>query len=160
MEGRIVWGSRDGSGGRWRALVVVVVGVGVGATPGVAQATSSPGYGSGSGYCTSYAGGVNSGYSFDNVDACQGTTTGATAFDNPGSGVYAWQCVELSTRFAWAVYGLSVTGVAYGYQFVSVAHSEYPSIGVGSPGPGRVPAPGDIVSMRPAGTTDATAGHT
>lgn len=152
--------ARGGCRGRWRALVAVSVAVGAGVCADSALARSSRAYGSGPGYCTSYAGGVTSRYSFENVYACQGTTTGATTFDNPGSGVYAWQCVELSTRFASAVYGLSVTGVPYGYQFVSVAHAEHPAISVGSPGPGHVPAPGDIVSMGPGGPTDPTAGHT
>ena len=51
-----------------------------------AAAIPPAGYGAGAGYCTSYAGGVTSAYTFDGVYACGGSTTGATTFDNPGAG--------------------------------------------------------------------------
>ena len=127
-----------------------------------AGATPAPGYGTGSGYCSQYAGGVASPYSFDNVTACRGTTSGATTFDNPGP-YYAWQCVELSARFLWAVYGIWAgpgTGISGGSQLVSVVHSQHPTIAVGAPGPGSVPAAGDVISLGPGGGSDASVGHT
>ena len=128
-----------------------------------AAAIPPPGYGTGPGYCTGYAGGVTSGYSFDNVYACAGTTTGATTFDNPGAGVYAWQCVELSARFLWAIYGIWAgpgSGVQDGADLVNVVHANQPSIAVGTPGPGSVPVAGDVISLGPGGGSDPVNGHT
>jgi hypothetical protein len=106
---------------------------------------------------------VTSGYSFDNVYACEGTTTGATTFDNPGGGVYAWQCVELSARFLWAIYGIWAgpgSGVQDGADLVSVVHAGNPGITVGTPGPGSVPVAGDVISLGPGGGSDPVNGHT
>jgi hypothetical protein len=97
------------------------------------------------------------------VYACHGTTTGATTFDSPGSGVYAWQCVELSARYLWAIDGVWAgpgSGVSDGADLVSVVHAHNPSIAVGSPGPGNVPLPGDVISLGPGGGTAGSAGHT
>jgi CHAP domain len=127
-----------------------------------ASALPPPGYGAGAGYCTGYPGGVTSGYSFDNVYACEGTTTGSTTFDQPGD-IYAWQCVELSARFLWAVDGIWAgpgSGVQDGADLVSVVHASHPQIPVGNPGPGSVPVPGDVISLGPGGGTDPTFGHT
>jgi hypothetical protein len=126
-----------------------------------AAAVPPPGYGTGPGYCTGYSGGVTSSYSFDNVYACQGTTTGSTTFDAPGP-IYAWQCVELSARFLWAVYGIWAgpgSGVQTGADLVSVVHASHPNITVGTPGPGSVPVAGDIISLGPGGSTGSS-GHT
>jgi hypothetical protein len=120
-----------------------------------------PGYGTGPGYCTGYPGGVTSSYSFDDVYACQGTTTGSTTFDQPGP-IYAWQCVELSARFLWAIDGIWAgpgSGVQTGADLVSVVHTHYPNIPVGTPGPGSVPVAGDVISLGPGGSTSAN-GHT
>jgi Ricin-type beta-trefoil lectin domain-like len=117
------------------------------------------GTGPGASYCTGYPGGAAS-YSFDNVYACEGTTTGATTFDNPGSGVYAWQCVELSARFLWATYNIWAGPVPYGYELVSMVHANYPGIQVGTPGPGSVPVAGDVISLGPYQGTGSNAGHT
>lgn len=125
-----------------------------------------PGEGTGPGYCTGYPGGVASSYSFDSVYACQGTTTGVTTFDNPGQGYYAWQCVELSARFLWAVYGIWAgpdTKVPNGALFVSWVHDKIdPQISVGTPGPGSVPVAGDVISFGPGPdpTIDPSNGHT
>jgi hypothetical protein len=127
------------------------------------NALPAKGYGKGSGYCTGYSGGVTASYEFDDVYACQGTTTGATTFDNPGAGVYAWQCVELSARFLWAIYGVWAgpgSGVEDGADLVSVVHSNSPDIPVGTPGPGSVPTAGDVISLGPGGSVDAVDGHT
>jgi hypothetical protein len=121
------------------------------------------GYGKGSGYCKSYPGGVKSSYSFENIYACDGTTTGATTFDNPGAGVYAWQCVELSARYLWAVDGIWAgpgSGVLDGADLVSVVHASNPDIAVGTPGPGSVPVAGDVISLGPGGGSDPASGHT
>jgi len=141
-------------------VMATLVSVGVGAR--VASATPAPGYGAGAGYCSQYPGGRDSGDSYDNVYSCEGSTTGNTTFDSPGD-YYAWQCVELSARFLWAVHGIWAgpgSGYSYGYQLVGRIHALNPSIGVGSPGPGSVPAPGDVISLGPGGGADATAGHT
>ncbi len=134
------------------------------AGPALASPATPPtGYGAGSGYCTSYSGGVTSSYSFDNVYACEGSTTGSTTFDEPGSGVYAWQCVELSARFLWAIDGIWAgpgSGVEDGADLVSVVHSNYPKIAVSTPGPGSVPAAGDVISLGPYGGTSGSDGHT
>jgi hypothetical protein len=123
----------------------------------------SKGDGKGPGYCTGYAGGVTSSYKFEDVYACEGTTTGSTTFDNPGTGVYAWQCVELAARFLWAVDGIWAgpgSGVVDGADLVSVVHANNPGISVGTPGPGSVPAAGDVISLGPGGGSDPTSGHT
>jgi hypothetical protein len=146
------------------STLAVLTGVTVATTgPSIAAATPPSGYGTGPGYCTQYAGGVTSQFSIDNVYACDGTTTGSTTFDSPGGGVYAWQCVELSARYLWAIHGVWAgpgSGYSFGYQLVDNVHSRYPSIGVGSPGPGSVPVPGDVISLGPGGFTDPSAGHT
>jgi CHAP domain len=126
-------------------------------------AEPTAGYGKGPAYCTKYAGGMASPYQFGDVYACEGTTTGSTAFDDPKRSDYAWQCVELSARYLWAIHGVWAgpgTGFQYGYQLVSNVHSRYPSIPVGIPGPGSVPAAGDVISLGPGGATDPVAGHT
>ena len=128
---------------------------------GFRAALPPKGYGTGTGYCTSYAGGVTSSYSFENVYACEGTTTGSTTFDQPGN-IYAWQCVELSARFLWAIDGIWAgpgSGVQDGAEPVSVVHAN-DGTPVGSPGPGSVPAPGDVISLGPGGGSDPTFGHT
>ena len=135
---------------------------------GVSPAHASPavppaGYGAGPGYCTSYAGGAASPYSFDGVYACDGSTTGATTFDNPGSGVYAWQCVELSARFLWVADGIWAgpgTGVTSGANLVSAVHAQHPQIPVGTPGPRSVPVAGDVISLGPGGGSNPISGHT
>jgi hypothetical protein len=126
-------------------------------------ALPAKGYGKGAGYCTGYPGGVTSSYKFMDVYACEGTTTGATTFDNPGTSVYAWQCVELAARFLWAVDGIWAgpgSGVQDGADLVSVVHSNDRSISVGTPGPGSVPAAGDVISLGPGGGSDPQNGHT
>ncbi len=123
---------------------------------GTAAATPPAGYGTGSGYCTSYSGGVTSAYSFENVYACQGTTKGSTTFDTPGN-IYAWQCVELSARFLWAIDGIWAgpgSGVQNGADLVSVIGNKY-HLPIATPGPGSVPAAGDVISFQSGGD-----GHT
>ena len=166
-RGTVSWSkfTRIGATGKFR-FAAAVVAVVLSSAPFIAivpaSATPPPGYGTGPSYCTQYAGGVAT-YSFDNVYACDGTTTGSTKFDAPGSGVYAWQCVELSARFLWAIYGIWAgpgAGINSGYQVVSVVHASHPSIGVGYPGPGSVPVAGDILSLGPYGGTGSSDGHT
>ena len=121
----------------------------------------SPGYGTGPGYCGQY-GNSASRYSFDDVYACATTSSwGATPFDSAGQ--ESFQCVELSARFLWAIYGIWAgpgTGVQSGADLVGVVHAQRSSIRVGYPTPGSVPAPGDIVSLGPGGSVDPTFGHT
>jgi hypothetical protein len=124
-------------------------------------ATVSPGYGKGAGYCSAY-GNHASGYSFAGVYACATTNSvGPTPFDSDGR--YSFQCVELSARVLWAVYGIWAgpgTGVDAGANLVAVVHRLDPGIGVGYPGPRSVPLRGDIISLGPGGAVDARFGHT
>jgi len=142
------------------AALLCIAGVALAASPAGAV---SAGYGTGKNYCAQYPGGTASNLSFDNVWACGGTTTGNTTFDAPGRGVFAWQCVELSARFLWAVDGIWAgpnTGYTEGAQLVARIHALHPTIAVGSPGPGSVPAVGDVASFGPRGAVDAIVGHT
>ena len=119
------------------------------------------GYGKGTGYCGAY-GNRASPYSFDGVYACATTfSSGATPFDADGD--RSFQCVELSARFLWAVYGIWAgpgTGVQAGANLVGVVHAEHPSVRVGFPAPGSVPVAGDVVSLGPGGAVDSSFGHT
>src|SRR5487761_1748848 len=148
------------------ALIVALMAVPVSvlAVPAVASAALPPaGDGTGPGYCTGYSGGSATSCSFDGVYACEGSTTGDTTFDAPGAGVYAWQCVELSARFLWAVDGIWAgpgSGVQDGADLVSVVHATHPQIPVGTPGSGSVPAAGDVISLGPGGGSDPVSGHT
>lgn len=132
-----------------------------------AAATSPPcalaleaGFGKGPSYCAWY-GNTASRYSFDDVYACSSThSAGSTPFDADGD--QSFQCVELAARFLWAIYGIWAgpgSGVQDGADFVAVVHRLRPSIARTDPAPGRMPAPGDIVSLGPGGAVDATFGH-
>ena len=142
---------------RLRLLACAAMGVLALCLVGSASATLPVGYGAGPGYCTSYPGGVTSSFSFENVYACKGTTTGTTTFDIPGVGVYAWQCVELSARFLWAIYGIWAgpgTGVQNGADLVSVIGKEY-NLPIATSAPDSLPAAGDVMSFQSGGD-----GHT
>jgi hypothetical protein len=119
------------------------------------------GFGKGPGYCGQY-GNRSSAYSFDGVYACASTESrGATPFDSAGD--ESFQCVELSARFLWAIYGIWAgpgTGVQDGADLVGVVHRRYPRIRVGFPAPGSVPVAGDVVSLGPGGAVDRRFGHT
>lgn len=129
--------------------------------PASASAQPSPGYGQGPDYCSQY-GNSNSGYSFWNVYACASTASdGATPFDSDGD--TSFQCVELSARFLWAMYGIWAgpdTGVDDGADLVGVVHGNYPSIPVGGPTQWGVPVAGDVISLGPGGGSDPNFGHT
>jgi hypothetical protein len=119
------------------------------------------GYGKGAGYCAAY-GSRPSPDSYDGVYACASATSwGATPFDSAGD--ESFQCVELTARFLWAVYGIWAgpgTGVSDGAGLVGVVHAEHPAIRVGFPAPGSVPVAGDVVSLGPGGAVDPRYGHT
>jgi hypothetical protein len=121
----------------------------------------SRGYGKGGGYCSQH-GNSASRYSFEDVYACATTASwGATPFDSAGR--QSFQCVELSARFLWALYGIWAgpgAGVQSGAALVRVVHAQHPWIRVGFPAPGSVPVAGDVVSLGPGGSVDATFGHT
>jgi len=129
-------------------------------SPGDALGLSA-GYGKGRGYCGGY-GSYASSYSFAGVYACATTASaGPTPFDSAGR--ESFQCVELSARFLWSIYGIWAgpgTGVQDGADLVGVVHSQHPSIRVGFPAPGSVPVAGDIVSLGPGGAVDSRFGHT
>jgi len=128
--------------------------------PGTAAALRT-GYGTGAGYCSEF-GNRASGYSLDGVYACATTSSfGPTTFDSDGD--RSFQCVELSARFLWAVYGIWAgpsSGVRDGADLVGVVHGSHPSIPVGYPGRGYTPAAGDVVSLGPGGAVDSRYGHT
>jgi hypothetical protein len=124
-------------------------------------AAASSGFGTGSGYCSEY-GNYASGYSFEGVYACATTASlGPTPFDADKE--ESFQCVELSARFLWAIYGIwagAGSGVRDGADFVAVVHRRYPRIAIALPGPRSVPVAGDIVSLGPGGAVDSIYGHT
>lgn len=132
-------------------------------TAAPAYALPSSGFGKGPGYCVYYsATHASPRYSYRDVWACAPVATvGPTPFDNDGT--RSFQCVGLSARFLWVVYGIWAgpgQGISFGSQLVAVVHRKHPSIPLGVPGPGSVPAPGDVISMGPGGPTDAVSGHT
>jgi hypothetical protein len=139
-------------------LATAAVVFGVTAPPATAL---SPGYGKGTGYCAAY-GNSASRYSFDGVYACATvTSSGPTPFDADGR--RSFQCVELSARFLWAIYGIWAgpgTGVSDGAGLVDSVRHRYPSIRRGFPAPGSVPVAGDVVSLGPGGGVDSHFGHT
>ncbi len=110
------------------------------------------GEGSGAGWCRQN-GGYPLGAKFDNVFACGPATGVSSPFDSVG-----FQCVELSARFLWVVYGKSATNVPDGKDFVAVSHQEL-GTPVGYPGPGSIPRVGDIVSLS-GGASTLPYGHT
>lgn len=128
---------------------------------GAASALPAPGFGRGQGYCRAY-GSATSPYSYRGVYACATTaSSGVTPFDADGD--ESFQCVELSARFLWALYGLWAgpgTGVRDGADLVSVVHARYPRLRWAFPAPGSVPVAGDVVSLGPGGAVDARYGHT
>jgi hypothetical protein len=117
----------------------------------VVPASAATGTGSGGNFCATVSGVVNGatvqsynlGPSYQNVYSCgptQETGWNNDPFESD------WQCVELSTRFMWAEYGLRAAP-GNGSVFVANNHARFPSIAVGRPSPGNLPAPGDVVSM-------------
>jgi hypothetical protein len=119
------------------------------------------GYGKGPSYCPAYGNRASS-YRYDDVYACATTSShGATPFDSAGD--ESFQCVELSARFLWAIYGIWAgpgTGVTSGANLVSVVRRQHQWLRVGFPAPGSVPVAGDIISLGPGGAVDRTFGHT
>ena len=114
-------------------------------------ASAATGTGSGGDFCATVSGVVNGktvqsfnlGPAFQNVYSC-GPTEETGWNNDPFES--DWQCVELSTRFMWAAYGLRAAP-GNGGVFVANNHARFPSIAVGTPSPGNLPAPGDVVSM-------------
>ena len=138
------------------AMLVVVVGAARNAT-----ALPSRYWGTGPAYCA-YYGNAASALQYEGVYACAGTySTGPTPFDADGR--YSFQCVELSARFLWDVYGIWAgpgTGVSSGANLVSAVHARYPRIRWTFPAPGSVPVAGDVISLGPGGAVDPRFGHT
>src|SRR5579862_437773 len=91
----------------------------------------APGEGSGTNWCAQH-GSYNLGPSLDNVYACGFVGAKPTTFDTDG-----FQCVELSARFMWAVYGINVGTPHSGGDFVSYVHHEFPKISIGQPDTGQ-----------------------
>jgi hypothetical protein len=124
------------------------------------EARPLPGEGFGPGYCAGY-GNSDSAFSYDDVYACATTySKSTTPFDSDGN--QSFQCVELSSRFLWAVYGIWASDVASGEELVA-QYSRQDDIPVGRPAPGAVPRPGDVVSIGSPGhwgQAPAPFGHT
>jgi hypothetical protein len=122
----------------------------------------SPGEGAGAAWCTEYGtDGARGIVSYDGVWACgPDHTIGPTPFDSNGTA--SFQCVELSERFLWAIYGLPPIfgGTVDGASLVSLYHSAHRSIAVGQPGPSQLPQPGDVISFGEGGDVTSSAGHT
>lgn len=125
------------------------------------------GCGAGKGYCGRYGGhDAEAAYGFDNVWACSPSTTlNNTPFDQNGND--SFQCVELSARFLWAVYGIYAgPGVTYyGEGVVSAVFNAYhPKVSEATSAGHNVPAPGDVISFGPGGGGEVVAadpvGHT
>jgi hypothetical protein len=112
-------------------LALAALGAGFGILPDSARALTA-GYGKGTGYCHAY-GNRPSRYYFDGIYACASTASdGATPFDSAGD--ESFQCVELSARFLWAIYGICAgpgTGVQDGADLVAVLHGQHPQIRIG-----------------------------
>ena len=117
-------------------------------TAGVASAaTFSPGQGAGPSFCSGFGG--NDGSSLDNVYACANYNT----YD-----AFGYQCVELSNRFEWAVYGKLPYPGAAGRDLVGDLHAQ-DGIPIDSNASGHLPVVGDVISMSGAVGTDPV-GHT
>lgn len=115
-------------------------------------------------FCKAYASGaVSEPYGLDGIYACSPyNTKGNTPFDEAGH--VSFQCVDLSVRFLWAVYGIwagpgTDDGNINGYDIASYVHRAY-HIPVGTPGVSPLPLPGDVISFGPGGAVAAGVGHT
>ncbi len=133
-----------------------------------AWALPPAGYGTGSSFCSDHGGTLfTPAIDFDNVYACDSYSggnapLGQTPFDEDGN--ESFQCVELSGRFLWSMYGRwagpgSDSGNLNGYNFVSWVGKTY-HIPIGTPSPSNIPVAGDIVSFQPGNGYDAGVGHT
>jgi len=110
------------------------------------------GEGAGKSWCSDQ-GGYTLGAHYDNVYACGPATGTPDDFDTMG-----FQCVELSARFLWVVYHDFVANIPDGKDLVHLAGAAL-GIPIGTPGPGSLPAPGDVVSMWGGPAADVY-GHT
>ena len=130
------------------AAVATAVAAGVIGTAGAASATTLfPGEGSGPGFCNTSGG--NDGSSLDNVYAC----ANYNIYDQ-----FGYQCVELSNRFEWAVYGKMPYPAASGAALVADLHAQ-DGIPTDTNAAGHLPAVGDVISMWGDAGTDPI-GHT
>ena len=142
------------------AASLLVLSIGVSAVPASA-ALPPPETGIGKAWGPTYgASGVHAEFGFRNVWACSSTATkGPTPFDE--NGTQSFQCVELSARYLWALYGLWVPHPSDGWNLVANVHASYPKkTTVGTPSPTSVPVAGDVISLGPGGAVDGSVGHT
>jgi FG-GAP-like repeat/CHAP domain len=128
------------------SLSLALAGCGGGAGVDVGSSSSAVTGSSGTGpdFCAS-VGGSNLGSEYANVYTCGPVRT--------------FQCVEYIARYFHNIFDLSSAGIDYGRNAASILHGRYPQYGLGSPGAGRLPAPGDIISLWGPSTSDAY-GHT
>jgi hypothetical protein len=118
------------------------------------RVTISTGEGSGKGFCARYNG-HTLGASFDNVYTCGPSTGTGDDFDTIG-----FQCVELSERFLWVVYGDIIPDVMSGKDLVDDGHAALGlPVGLSESGSGSLPAIGDVLSMW-GGPKAQSYGHT
>ena len=130
------------------AVLATAVAAALVGTAGVASATTLfPGEGTGSGFCSTN-GGID-GANLDNVYACANYNI---------SDLFGYQCVELSNRFEWAVYGKLPVPGASGAALVADLHAQ-DGIPVDSNTSGHFPVVGDVISMSGDAGSDPI-GHT
>jgi hypothetical protein len=129
-------------------LALASCGGGPGESIATTSAATTVNSGVGPGYCSAH-GGYELGTSYANVYTCGPDGT--------------FQCVEYVARYFHNVFGLPAQGsgwaIDYGKNAASILHGKYPQFGLGTPGPGQLPAPGDILSLWGPATSDS-AGHT
>jgi FG-GAP-like repeat/CHAP domain len=136
----------------------------VGARPASAG-TSAPSWWHGTTCDTyNYPGSYALGASFDGVQACgPGPTQGGTDHlvnFGVGTGEYEWECVELSMRYMYLVYGIAPYYLPNGAQDIVSAYSGSVLKKVSNAsGSGVVPSPGDILAFA-ASATHPVSGHT
>ena len=104
--------------------------------------------------------GATAAFDFGNVWACSPTATnGPTPFDENGTD--SFQCVELSARYLWAIWGLWVPHPSDGWDLVDHVHASYPTrTTVATASPSSVPGIGHVISFGPGGSVDPSVGHT
>jgi hypothetical protein len=145
--------------GRWAlvttslSLALAGCGAGAGADVGSSSSAVSGSTGTGPDFCASVGG--------FNIGTVVGGRTIYTEYDN----VYTcgpketFQCVEYVARYFHNIFGFSSAGIDYGRNAASILHGKYPQYGLGSPGAGQLPTPGDIISLWGPPSSDAY-GHT
>lgn len=111
-----------------------------GRTPASPRRQLTAGEGAGRGFCKAN-GGYPLGANLHNVYACGPATGTVDDFSTAG-----FQCVELVERYLWVNYGDFIPNVPSGKDLVALGHATL-GLTLVKPGPGRLPAVGDAVSL-------------